>query len=93
MCASTINLVVYTSLGVVVVVVMQPLAAQPAPPLETWCIYVQRQFNTLIVLVAKAGLHDNHSLLTQLVYTLYILPWAGKIGTVVIVTKKANGGK
>ena len=63
-----INLVVCIYIhGVVVVVVMQPLAAQPAPPLETWCIYVQRQFNTLIVLVAKAGLQDNHSLLTQLV--------------------------
>ena len=49
------------------VVVLQAPAAMPAPSLETWCIYVQRQFNTLIVLVAKVGLQSNHSLLTQLV--------------------------
>jgi hypothetical protein len=43
----------------------QPSAVKPIPDLETWCLYVQRQFNTVIVLVAKAGLQKDHTLITN----------------------------
>ena len=46
---------------------MQAVVTKPLPQLETWCIYVQRQFNTRIVLAAKAGLQNDHTLLTELV--------------------------
>ena len=51
---------------------VQPSAVKPIPDLETWCLYVQRQFNTVIVLVAKAGLQKDHTLITNTV-SMYMM--------------------
>ena len=46
---------------------VQVPTVKPVPDRETWCLYVQRQFNTVIVLVARAGLQKDHTLLTNTV--------------------------